>query len=275
MEDFLIYPAHAYDHITKDFTPLKVLVTRPAEQATRLVAVIQAYGGTAISFPTLEITAVKKNSLLKQIETIDNYDFVIFLSPNTVLKTTDFIKKICYGWPVQTKTIAIGSGTANALKEQGLPVDYYPEKNFSSEGLLQLSSLQNLKQKKILILQGEKGRGYLEKELKKKGAQVITVNTYARRCPNVSKANIPDPGTVNVILCTSNTGLKNLLILLKPYWKKQLFNKQLLVISQRIADCAKKLGFVKQVIISDNAGQVAILQALWMYAKEGLHRGVS
>ncbi|MES2998641.1 MAG: uroporphyrinogen-III synthase [Pseudomonadota bacterium] len=251
-----------------NLTHLKILITRPAQQAKNLAAAILAYGGETISFPTLEIIAITKENFLKQTKKIGFYDFVIFLSPNAVLKTANYIYKIYPDWPTQTKIMAIGSGTANALKQEGLPVDYYPKKNFSSEGLLELPSLQNPKQKKILILQGEKGRGYLDKELEKKGAHVTTVNTYKRLCPHITKKCIPNPNTVNIIICTSNTGLKNLITLLQPYWHATLLDKQLLLISPRIADYAKKLGFVKPPLISDNASNAAILQTLSAYAKE-------
>jgi uroporphyrinogen-III synthase len=252
----------------KNLAPLKILVTRPAQQAADLVAAIQAYGGTAIPFPSLEITAIAKENFLKHIKKINEYDFVIFLSPHAVFKTAEFIRTICPNWPMQTKIIAIGSGTASALKQEDLPVDYLPEKNFSSEGLLKLCPLRNPNQKKILILQGEKGRGYLDKELEKKGACITAVNVYTRRRPRIAKKCIPDPHAVNIIICTSNTGLKNLLTSLHPYWHTKLFDKQLLVVSQRIADYAEKLGFVKPAIISDNAGNAAILQALWTCDKE-------
>ena len=245
---------------------LKILITRPKHQTEKLSAAIQKQGGIAISFPTLEIKAVNTNNALNYLENIKHYNFIIFLSPNAVVTTTTYIQKIYPVWPAQTKIIAIGPGTANALQQKGLPVDYFPEKNFSSEGLLALLPFQHPKQKKILILQGENGRGYLDKALEKKGAHVTTVNVYQRQCPQVAKTCIPYP-SVNVIVCTSNEGLKNLVTLLHPHWHTALFAKQLLVVSPRIADYAKKLGFVKSPLISDNASNEAILQTLLAYAK--------
>jgi len=244
----------------QNLSTLKVLITRPQQQAHDLAAAIQAYGGTVITFPTLEMTAIAKEIFSKQIEKITHYDFLIFLSPNAVLTLADARYKICSAGP--TKIIAIGPGTASALTQHGLSVDYCPEKNFSSEGLLELPPLKNPQQKKILILQGEQGRGYLSPALAKKGAHITTVNLYTRQCPHLTQAGIPSAHTVNLIICTSNTGLKNLLTLLHAYWQDQLLNKQLLVISPRMADYAKKLGFVKPVLISDNASNAAILYAL-------------
>lgn len=259
----------------KTLSGLKILITRPINQAENLTNAIQTYGGIPICFPTLEIVATKNKNLLPlALKKVTAYDFVIFLSPNAVFKTAALIHDILPCWPTKTKIVAIGPGTVKALKQNSLPADYYPEGNFSSESLLMLPILQNPKQKKILILQGEKGRGYLDKELQKKGAHVTIVNSYKRQCPCVTKESIPNPNEIAIIICTSQTGLKNLVTLLTPYWKATLFIKPLLVISSRIADYAKKLGFVKPIIISDNASNEAILQALWIYAKKNFkHEG--
>jgi len=56
--------------------------------------------------------------------------------------------------------------------------------------------------------------------------------------------------------------------LLYPIWQDILFEKQLLVISPRIADSAKKLGFVKSPLISDNASNTAILQTLFSWREQ-------
>jgi uroporphyrinogen-III synthase len=247
---------------------LKILITRPKHQAKKLANDIRANHGIPVFFPTIEIAAVNNTaSLLATFKKIASYDFVIFISPNAVLHSTSYIHHCWPYWPQKTKIIAIGPGTESTLKAHGLSVDYRPEKNFSSEGLLALPPLQNPKQKKILICQGEDARLQLTHLLEKRDANVSTLNLYKRQCPYVTKNNIPTPQAIDVIICTSDTGLKNLVNLLQADWQDALLNKQLLVISPRIADCAKKLGFVKPPLISDNASHEAILQTLKNYTK--------
>lgn len=251
---------------------LNILITRPAHQAENLAVKIQAENGNPISFPTLEIKAIDKKNVLKQSKKIAAYDFIIFMSPNAVFKTADYIHNVYSVWSSnQTKTIAIGPGTAKALKQHSLPVDYYPEKNFSSEGILSLLSLQNPRQKNILILKGQGGRLTLSETLKKRGAQITTLEVYKRCLPTYTIT--PEVKTIDIIICTSNDGLTNLLSLLHPIWEATLFEKQLLVISSRIADYAKKLGFVKPPLISDNASDESILQTLRTYSKLKIKSG--
>lgn len=247
---------------------LKVLITRPEHQAKKLASDIQAHAGIPIFFPTIEIVPADNTMPISEIfKKIDHYDFVIFISPNAVLQSARYIHHFWPAWPKKTKIIAIGPGTESTLKILNLSVDYRPEKNFNSDGLLALPALQNPKQKKILICQGENGCLSLINTLEKRSADVNTLNLYKRQCPRLIKNNIPRQNEVDVIICTSNTGLKNLLSLLHAYWHDALFDKQLLVISPRIAEFAEKLGFVKAPLISDNASNEAILLTLKLYAK--------
>lgn len=256
--------------IMKSLLGLKVLITRPAHQAYALATNMQSYGGVPICFPTLNIVQTNIKSLILTVKKLPEYDFILFISPNAVFKTALYIHKIWTNWPHNCKTIAIGPGTALALKQYNLPANYQPDKEFNGIGLLALPILQNLKQKKILIMKGKGGRIYLAKELKYRGAQVNSLNVYKRQLPSSNKSNIPDQKEINIIICTSNIGLKNLVSLLYPSWEDILFQKQLLVISPRIADTAKKLGFVKPALISDNASNEAILQTLFSWQEQPL-----
>jgi uroporphyrinogen-III synthase len=262
-----VLPPHKIKAIFVPMTSLyglRVLITRPAHQAQDLAVQTQSSGGIAFHFPTLEIIGTK--NIKKVISTIKNlnlYDFVIFISPNSVFNIAESIHHIWSLWPSDTNIVATGLGTALALKQHNLPCDNYPEKDFNGRGLLKLVALQDIKQKKILIIKGEGGQPYLAKGLKDRGAQIDNLNVYKRQLPKIDKTtNIPNQETIDVIICTSHSGLKNLVGLLYPYWQDTLFQKQLLVISPRLADSAKKLGFVKPPLISDNATNAAILQQL-------------
>ncbi len=250
---------------------LRVLITRPAYQAKDLAVQTQHYGGLAVYFPTLEIIGTKNiKKITFCIKNLNQYDFIIFISPNSVFNVAKYIHTIWPIWPSNIKTIATGPGTALALKQYGLSSDSCPEKDFNGTGLLNLAALQDIKQKKILIVKGEGGRRYLAKGLKARGAHVDNLNVYKRQTPKVDSAHIPYQEAIDIIICTSHSGLKNLVSLLYPYWQAILFKKQLLVISPRLADSAKKLGFVKPPLISDNATNAAMLQTLFSWRDQSI-----
>jgi len=250
---------------------LCTLITRPAHQAQDLAMHTQSSGGRVIYFPTLEIIGTKNiRKIILKMKKLNQYDLVIFISPNAVFKTAKYFQAFWPAWPRNLKIIATGPGTALSLKKHKLPCDNYPEKNFNGIGLLKLKALQNIKQKKILIIKGEGGRQYLAKSLKARGAQIDNLSVYKRQLPTVNKIDIPNLEIIDVIICTSHSGLKNLISLLYPHWQDILFQKQLLVISARLAHSAKKLGFVKPPLISDNASHADIVQTLFSWREQSL-----
>ncbi|OJA00579.1 hypothetical protein BEV13_03180, partial [Rickettsiella grylli] len=234
-----------------------------------LTTQIQNCGGFVVHFPTLEINQVpnikKINSELKKL---NHYHFVIFISPNSVFNTAPSIHAIWPHWPCSTKTIATGLGTVSALKQHHLPSHFHPEKNYTGMGIINLSILQTIKGKKILIIKGQGGRLNLIKNLKTRGASVNNLVVYKRQLPAIEKQCIPNQEDIDVIICTSGTGLKNLVTLLHPRWESHLFKKQMLVISPRLAVIAKKLGFVKLPLIADNASHDAILHTLFSWQEQ-------
>jgi len=236
---------------------LTILNTRPAHQAQELNEKLATLGARVTSFPTIEITDAEDPLALQQaISNLKQYDIAIFISPNAVFKTFRLLPN---PWPARTKIAAVGAGTVKALNGAALPIAFYPPEQFNSEALLALPELQQVKSKKIILFRGKNGRELLADTLRNRGALVTNVDCYQRTLPqNVPKLRIhPD-----IIICTSNTGLQNLVTLLDKQNQSWLFNTPLLVISQRMAEFAHKLGFVKPVLIADNASNKAILNTL-------------
>src|SRR3990167_11562094 len=64
---------------------LKIVGTRPREQAARLMQYIERSGGRALLFPLLDIApAADQPALREQISRIAQFDLAIFISPNAV-----------------------------------------------------------------------------------------------------------------------------------------------------------------------------------------------
>jgi uroporphyrinogen-III synthase len=102
---------------------VKVIVTRPRDQAGPLVARVEALGHEVVECPLIEIEPVSD-------EPIDasGYDWVIVTSPNGV----DEIARRGRNLP---KLAAVGPGTAERLREHGLEPAFVPLIS-SQEGLL-------------------------------------------------------------------------------------------------------------------------------------------
>ena len=62
-----------------------IVVTRPAEQAQALAAMIEAVGGRAIRFPAIAIRELEDlGPFDRLVERLDEFDLAIFISPNAV-----------------------------------------------------------------------------------------------------------------------------------------------------------------------------------------------
>jgi len=102
---------------------VKVIVTRPREQAGPLVARLEELGHEVVECPLIEIERISDEPI-----DADGYDWVIVTSPNGA----DEIARRGRNLP---KLAAVGPGTAERLLEHGLQPDFVPRVS-SQDGLL-------------------------------------------------------------------------------------------------------------------------------------------
>lgn len=195
-----------------------IVVTRPAHQAGKIKKKLEEAGANVILFPLLEITPPKKAALARQqLANIDNYDLVIFVSPNAVEQSLSSLEtsRLIDG---NIQVAAIGKKTALVLKHHGIAPDIYPSQHFNSETFLKLPEIQALGSiesniKKVAIIRGEDGRQLLHDTLKQQGVSVENIDTYRRHCPQKSGALLKQHsvnGELDIILLTSGTSISNL-----------------------------------------------------------------
>ena len=230
---------------------LTVLVTRPDAQQRALTEAIAERGGSSVSFPLLEIQPIEdeaaRNSLRRQVENLDNYNLLIFVSTNAAQHGGDLIDSYWPQFPVGVQVLAVGPTTAAAVSAHlNCPVISSPT-GMASEDLLQITELQEVAGKKIALFRGEGGRELLANTLRERGAQVDYFEVYRRRLieyPERALVNeIGDHG-VNVVTAFSAESLSRLLQLAEDQdARRQLVAIPLLVPSQRIADLATAEGF--------------------------------
>lgn len=241
---------------------VRVLVTRPVEQAEELCRLIEAEGGIAVRFPTIAITATNNTQDIQQrLARLDTVDWLIFVSRNAVnfaLKANN--GKISFN---KTRIAAIGKATAEALNEAGLPVDLLPSSSFDSEALLAMPELQDVKNQSVLIVRGVAGRETLASVLTERGATVAYLTVYQRIKPTVDDTELIgllNARRLTVVTVTSGEVLENLLSMVAKSYHHLLFDLPLIVVSDRIKQLATDLGF-KHIAVSSPANQ-AILNAI-------------
>jgi uroporphyrinogen-III synthase len=260
---------------TRELRGLRVLVTRPADQAGPLCRLIAKAGGEALRLPTLEIRDPDPRNVARLnavIDALESYNLAVFISVNAVTRGMGFIRAR-RPWPAQVKVATVGASSAEALARCGLTVDLVPSHQFNSEALLALEELRDMRGKRVVIFRGNGGRDLLRDVLIQRGAVVDYVEVYRRECPALDPGEIAhfwQPGAVDLITVTSNESLQNLYTMAGAQGRPLLRDMQLVVISQRQAVLAAELGFRHKPLVAANAGDEAILAVLLDYASSGV-----
>jgi len=253
-----------------DLDGIVVMVTRPAHQARPLCERIESRGGRVVCFPVLEIAAVEDTASLQGlVRRLSEFDLAVFVSANAVARGVPMV--LAHGgWPPGTQVAAVGERTAGELVRRGLSVDIRPEKGFDSESLLAVAALNNVVGKRIVIFRGQGGRELLAETLRQRGATVDYAEVYRRVRPMATLGGVlhtqPFP---HAIVITSGDGLHNLLDMADSGDRRRLLSTPLVVISHRIGDTARALGFTHPPIVARQASDEAIVEAIgdWWVGK--------
>ena len=246
-----------------------VLVTRPAHQAQHLCTLIESEGGQTIVFPVLEIQDLQDSgAVMRLVQRLDEFDIAIFVSANAVVKAMDLILPR-RDWPSHLQIAVVGVRTAEALQEYGLAVDICPEERFNSEALLDLPGMHDMENKKIVIFRGEGGRELLADTLRERGADIEYAEVYRRSrpadIPGKNTLNLEDllvTGKINIIVVTSNEGLRNLWELAGTAGQLVLRHMPLAVISPRTSAAAQALGIKHPAAVAPEANDEGLVAAI-------------
>lgn len=244
---------------------LRVLNTRPLEQGRALTDAIIAAGGISITCPALVIEPIEFS-----VPKLDDASQAIFISANAVHYLFERLKQLNLQWPQDVVVIAVGQGTATALRKYGVEANLIPLEA-TSESLLRLETLKSVANETLLLIKGQEGRTTIAKTLISRGANLRTVDVYKRVKPPFNLQflhSLWHEKAVDIILFTSQQSMQNLFAMFGDAAHSWLCNTPCLVISERLATAAKLLG-IKQIMVSSPS---TILQTLDQF-KQGLAHG--
>ena len=244
----------------QSLTGFGIAITRPADQAKKLAALISEAGGTPILFPLIEIRPLSDYTQFESvIQHIANYDWAIFISSNAVQNGMPRLLK--QGIPTNLKFAAIGPVTASELQSFGVKDVLIPKGRFDSESLLALPEMNNVAGKIILLVRGVGGRDVLAETLKTRGAQVTFAECYRRINPQANYnllAQLYSENKLHGIVVTSSEAMRHLLDLAGGSdWLKHI---TLFVNHTRIAELPMQLGL--KVLVANAPGDEAMLNKL-------------
>ncbi|HET6207363.1 MAG TPA: uroporphyrinogen-III synthase [Terracidiphilus sp.] len=158
----------------------RVLVTRAAHQAGKLSDGLRTLGAIPVEVPVLEIVIL--DSLDTVLRRVDEYDWVIFTSANTVRAAGE--RSAAIGVVARSETVkvaAVGAATATAAREAGWNVVLVPE-NYVAEGLVAALG-REAAGKRVLLARAEVARDVIPDALRVGGAIVDVVDAYRNVIP--------------------------------------------------------------------------------------------
>jgi len=245
---------------------MSILVTRPSPAGDQLVSRLRTLGQVAWSFPLIEFSPGRELPLLtSHLAALQAGDMLFALSQHAVEFAHARLQQEGQRWPDAPGYFAIGRTTALALHTESGKDIRYPLDREISEVLLQLPELQNVVGKRALILRGNGGRELLGDTLRERGAEVTFCECYQRSNKDYDGAEEAmrwQSRGVTTLVVTSGEMLQHLWSLI-PQWYREnwLLRCRLLVVSERLANLARELGW-QDIRIADNADNDALLRAL-------------
>jgi uroporphyrinogen-III synthase len=197
----------------KPLSSLKILVTRPAEQARTLSDRLSRLGATTIDVPTIKILPTSDNEAFdKAVRELELYDWVIFTSVHGVRFFTERMQALQVSRETfeKVRVAAIGPSTARALELTIKKPDYVP-KEYLSEKILE--GLGDVNRRRVLLPRADIASKTLPAALRARGALVDELTVYRTVVPpelTSERLNSIHAGGLDLVTFTSPSTVRNL-----------------------------------------------------------------
>ena len=158
----------------------RIVVTRASAQATGLRDALAERGADVLELPAMRIETLDGKPLARVVDSIAEYDWVVFTSQNAVRIAWDALR--ASGRDARAfahcRVACVGRATSEALLTHGLAADVVPER-FVAEGVLAaMTARSDVAGSRVLYLAAEGARDVLPDGLRELGCAVEVVRLY-------------------------------------------------------------------------------------------------
>ncbi|WP_430392346.1 uroporphyrinogen-III synthase [Dyella sp. 20L07] len=229
-----------------------VVITRPAGTGSALARQVRLRGGVPLLLPGLALRGIDGAAQVEALKAALADDVLVFISPAAVR----FAARLA---PLHTHAcvMAVGQGTARALRRQGVSTPLAPHERQDSEGLLDHPALADLRGKRVALIGAAGGRGVLREELTARSASLRELHVYRRTVPRWQRRQLDAvqdlPQDARVLL-SSAEALGNLRDGLPAAVFDALRKAVAVASSERLAGAAREAGFTRVVIAHSAVG---------------------
>lgn len=202
-----------------------IAITRSRKEAREFFQLVRTGGGRALAIPAIEIVPADRKVAQKFIASLEkkNHDYCAFMSAQAVRVLFDTAPDAA-GALKKTSVIAVGPKTKQELEEHGVKVDMMPDK-FSSIGLVELLSKNDVKGKRIIIPRSGEANDFAAKELTDLGMKVDEIFLYRTRTAKVTQewkgfGSLLAQDKVDAVVFTSASNVRSFFEIMKKMRKK-------------------------------------------------------
>lgn len=237
---------------------MSILLIRPKEKFQQSTKYLQQNGidAVGVALQCIEPRANSLEALFADTQAALTECMVIVVSPNAAMQLQDNADL----YSQNISWYAVGKSTAKTLQTNtSIALDIVTPSPETSEGLLSLPQLGQVKEKNIAIIKGKYGRTTLEETLIARGANVKVYELYERVPLHQPLSTTPwHSKDIELIVATSTEAIQ---IAWETFEQKWLISTPWLVVSRRLVDFTAKLG-IKNANCSTGASDKQLNDAI-------------
>jgi len=235
---------------------LRVLLPRPHRDEDSFADQLAAMGCQVARLPVLRIVPLLRDARERAAfcAELSRHRHIVFVSINAVQIARDLLAHSDRDFAPDARFYAVGSATAQALGDLGLPV-IYPQRDATTEGLLREPQLAQVSGEEFLICRGRDGRNVLRDTLAKRGATVVCRDIYAREPSAACRDEIRrllGERRIDIVAIHSGAVFAALWQLLDDEGRSLLRELPLVVPGERVANLLRAEG-CRDLVIADSA----------------------
>jgi len=230
----------------------RILVTRSAEQAGELAALIRRAGGVPVLFPTIRLMHPADCAPLdREIGRLSSFDWILFASANAARFFRERAERLgVVSWPGTLRVASVGPGTTKELSALGVPVHRTAARH-TAEGLFEALLPTGIRGKRFLLPRAEEGREILPDAIGREGGEVVSVVAYRNGPAEKDEAAAGEITAHPPDVCTfaSPSAFRNLFLLLgEEAAREMLLRSRIAVIGEVTARAVQRKDFRVDIV---------------------------
>jgi uroporphyrinogen III methyltransferase/synthase len=236
---------------------MKVLITRPRNQADSFASALADAGFEPVFFSVIEIRPFEENVALdRAIEKLGCYDWVVFTSVNGVDAFFERLESPSpfqgEGTGVRVKTAAIGPKTAQSLESHGVRPEFVPDE-YVAEAIL--PGLGDLRGRWVLLPRAEIARKALPEAIVEAGGVAHEIAVYQTVPAEIDRDGLAAlKSGVDAVTFTSPSTVENFVEIVRRAGLDPLHlpgNPRIACIGPITQNAAEEAGFVEVVVANE------------------------